>query len=331
MPVLELAASRAEGRWGPSRPARPLRVLAIGGSDSGGGAGIQADLKTIAAHGAYGMSVVTAVTAQNTREVRGVHVVPAAMVAAQIDAVLDDIGADAVKIGMLADAAVVRAVAERLRSRLGAPAASGGLAAVPIVVDPILESTSGTVLLTGASLAPGGLPAEDRRAAADDAVAALLEELLPLATLVTPNLPELVRLSGLPAGDEPQRRRAAQALAAQGAAVLVKGGHVVGEGEAGRRPGVGAPAADGEIVDLLLAGGRFHRYPHPRLATASTHGTGCTLATAIAVRLAAGAGLREAVGGAIGYLQQALAAAPPLGRGRGPVDHFFAWRGKVET
>ena len=262
-------------------------LLTIAGSDSGGGAGIQADLKTFAAHGAYGMSVITALTAQNTREVRAVLEVPPEMVAAQIDAVLEDIGADAVKIGMLASAPLIRTVAARLRAHL---AGTG----VPIVLDPVMVAKSGDRLLR------------------EDAVAALKAELLPLATLVTPNLPELETLTGLPAGTEAERLRAAEALAALGPAVLAKGGH--GEGE--------------EVVDLLLADGRIHRFAHPRLHTRSTHGTGCTLSSAIAARLGAGEELPLAVAGAIRYLQGAMAAAYPIGsgEGHGPVDHFYEWK-----
>ncbi|HYX26869.1 MAG TPA: bifunctional hydroxymethylpyrimidine kinase/phosphomethylpyrimidine kinase [Thermoanaerobaculia bacterium] len=269
---------------------RPPRLLTIAGSDSGGGAGIQADLKTFAAHGGYGMSVVTALTAQNTREVRAVLEVPPEMVAAQIDAVLEDVGADAVKIGMLASARLVRTVADRLRFHL---AGTG----VPIVLDPVMVAKSGDRLLR------------------EDAVAALKSELLPLATVVTPNVPELEALTELPAAGEDERLRAAQALALHGPAVLAKGGHAEGE----------------EVVDLLLAGGRVHRFAHPRLHTRATHGTGCTLSSAIAARLGAGEDLPAAVAGAIRYLQGAIAAAAaafPLGsgNGHGPVDHFYLWR-----
>jgi hydroxymethylpyrimidine/phosphomethylpyrimidine kinase len=264
----------------------PPRLLTIAGSDSGGGAGIQADLKTFAAHGAYGMSAVTALTAQNTLGVRAVHVAPPELVAAQIDAVFEDLGVDAVKIGMLADAGIVRAVAGRLRVH-----ARG----VPIVLDPVMVAKSGAPLL------------------ADDAVEALASELIPLATLVTPNLPELERLAGLPAGSlassETERRRAAQALAGRGPAVLVKGGHAEGA----------------EVVDLLLEGGRWHRFAHPRVETRATHGTGCTLSSAIAARLGAGSSLPDAVAGAVEYLAGAIeaAAASPLGGGHGPVDHLY--------
>ncbi len=268
----------------------PPRLLTIAGSDSGGGAGIQADLKTFAAHGVYGMSVITALTAQNTREVRAVHEVPPEMVAAQIDAVLEDIGADAIKIGMLSSAAIVRAVADRLRFHLAGKA-------VPVVLDPVMIAKSGDRLLRA------------------DAIEALVLELLPLATLVTPNIPELEKLTGFPARNEEERLFAARGLAAVGPAVLAKGGHAEGE----------------EIVDLLVAGRRgreVHRFVHPRLHTSSTHGTGCTLSSAIAARLGAGEEMPRAVSRAIDYLAGALAAAYPLGKGdgHGPVNHLFALR-----
>ena len=253
----------------------PPRLLTIAGSDSGGGAGIQADLKTFAAHGAYGMSAITALTAQNTVGVRAVHEVPPEIVAAQIDAVFEDIGTDAVKIGMLASAPIVRAVADRLR--FWKP--------LHVVLDPVMVAKSGDALLR------------------DDAVEALLEELVPLCEIVTPNLPELARMTGKPPSQE-----SAEELARRGPAVLAKGGH--GEGE--------------EVVDVLVVKGESHFFRHPRLATTSTHGTGCTLSSAIAARLGRGEDLPRAVGGAIEYLQGAMKAAYPLGSGHGPVDHL--WR-----
>ena len=263
------------------------RLLTIAGSDSGGGAGIQADLKTFTAHGTYGMSVIAALTAQNTHEVRAVLEVPPEMVAAQIDAVLEDIGADAVKIGMLASAEVIRAVAGRLRAHLAGTS-------VPIVLDPVMVAKSGDRLLR------------------EDAVAALAQELLPLVTLATPNVPELEALTGLSAGTEEERLQSARRLAAKGPAVLAKGGHAAGE----------------EVVDLLLADEQVHRFSHPRLHTSSTHGTGCTLSSAIAARLAKGEDLPRAVEGAIQYLHGAMAAAYPVGKGNGhgPVDHFYLWK-----
>jgi hydroxymethylpyrimidine/phosphomethylpyrimidine kinase len=269
----------------PRSPGAPLRLLTIAGSDSGGGAGIQADLKTFAAHGAYGMSVITAVTAQNTREVRAVHEVPAAMVAAQLDAVLEDIGADAIKIGMLASAEIVRTVTDRLRVHLAGTR-------VPVVLDPVMVAKSGAALLDA------------------DARSALRHELLPLVTLVTPNLPELTALTGvLPASQNYIHIAALGLSVATGTAVLAKGGHAAGE----------------EVVDLLIVDRQAHRFVHPRLPTRSTHGTGCTLSSAIAARLAAGEELPRAVEGAIAYLSGAIAAAYPLGTGggHGPVDHLY--------
>jgi hydroxymethylpyrimidine/phosphomethylpyrimidine kinase len=275
-------------------PPRLPRLLTIAGSDSGGGAGIQADLKTFAAHGTYGMSAITAVTAQNTVAVIAVHALPPAIVAAQIDAVFDDLGVDAVKVGMLADAGIVAAVADRL-ARHGAGAGGGA----PVVLDPVMVAKSGDALL------------------ADDAVAALVERLLPLATLVTPNLPEAHRLLREVAGgevavtagggeSEETRAGAARRLAAAGPAVLIKGGHAEGD----------------EVVDLLFDGEELHRFAAPRLHTRATHGTGCTLSSAIAARLALGTPLPRAVGEAIAYLRRAMEAAFPLGRGHGPVNHL---------
>jgi hydroxymethylpyrimidine/phosphomethylpyrimidine kinase len=260
--------------------ARPPRLLTIAGSDSGGGAGIQADLKTFAAHGAFGMSVVTAVTAQNTVAVTAVHAIPPSVVVAQIRAVVADLGVDAVKVGMLGDAAVTAAVAAELAPLRG----------TPLVVDPVMVAKSGAVLL------------------ADDAVAALVAGLLPLATVVTPNLPEAERLAGGRIRDDAEAVAAARRIGRAGCAVLVKGGHREGD----------------EVVDLLVAGEQVHVYRHPRQATAATHGTGCTLSSAIAVLLARGESLPRAVERAIAYLQAAIAAAPGFGAGHGPLEHFPA-------
>jgi hydroxymethylpyrimidine kinase/phosphomethylpyrimidine kinase len=277
--------------------AERLRLLTIAGSDSGGGAGIQADLKTFAAHGAYGMSAVTAITAQDTRGVHAAYELPPALVAAQIDAVFGDLGVDGVKIGMLASAPIVEAVAERLAAYGAGRAARAGQAGPPVVLDPVMVAKSGDSLL------------------ASEAVAALAERLLPIATVVTPNLPEARRLTGLGGESEEERAAAARALAAAGArggdrgpAVLLKGGHGAGD----------------EVVDLLWDGERLHRFAAPRIATTSDHGTGCTLSSALAVQLAAGRPLAEAVARAIDYLRGALAAAFPLGGGHGPVDHLYA-------
>ncbi|HEY8021087.1 MAG TPA: bifunctional hydroxymethylpyrimidine kinase/phosphomethylpyrimidine kinase [Thermoanaerobaculia bacterium] len=264
-------------------PRRPIILLTIAGSDSGGGAGIQADLPTFAAHGAYGLSALTAVTAQDTLAVHAVHALPPELVAAQIDAAFGDVGVDGVKIGMLGSAAVARAVAERLAVHLaGRP--------IPVVLDPVLAATAASA---GAALLE------------EDALPILLDRLLPLATVVTPNLPELERLTGLPATDEPSRLAAARALARRGPAVLAKGGHAPGD----------------EIVDLLVAGGEVHRFRSARLATRAGHGTGCTLSAALAARLAAGEPLARATEGAIEYVRRAILAAPGVGRGRGPLGH----------
>ena len=283
----------------------PPRLLTIAGSDSGGGAGIQADLKTFAAHGAYGMSAITALTAQNTREVRAVFEVPPDMVAAQIDAVLDDIGADGVKIGMLASAPIVRAVADRLRAHRGT---------FPIVLDPVMIAKSGDALLR------------------DDAVEAILDDLLPLCTLVTPNLPELARMTGLPVATEAERQAAAKALCQRSLLLPPSPGGREGMGEGGQGgEGIavlakGGHAEGNEVVDLLVEEGRIYRYVGPRLDVRSSHGTGCTLSSAIAARLAAGAPMPQAVEGAIAWLRGAMVASYPLGSGTGPVDHLYLWR-----
>jgi hydroxymethylpyrimidine/phosphomethylpyrimidine kinase len=338
----------------PVTPSRsPRRVLTIAGSDSGGGAGIQADLKTFAAHGVHGLSAVTAVTAQNTLEVRAVAAVPPEVVAAQIDAVLDDFGADAVKIGMLWSAETVRIVAARLRAHgagtLSPPGRSPDAATaagdgrrevrIPIVLDPVLAAETGAPLLD---------------AATSEAIAALVEELLPMATLITPNLPELARLASAlrPASGEPPaassgslpsgeaaRLALARQLAARGPAVLAKGGHdhesSAGEvidlllipGAAGAAAAAGAAGASGASGTAAAATGeRVVRFAGPRLRTRATHGTGCTLSAAVAARLAAGEELAAAVAGAIEYVRGAMAAAAPLGGGPGPLAHFHAFQ-----
>lgn len=261
----------------------PPRVLTIAGSDSGGGAGVQADLKTFAAFGVYGMSAITAVTAQNTTEVTRVHPVPPDVVRAQIEAVYEDVGVDAVKIGMLGTEQNVHAVADALE----------GQAPRPLVVDPVLRSTSGTELLSSQGMG------------------ALVERLLVRAVLVTPNLEEAARLTGLRVESEEERRAAARALHRLGPAVLVTGGH-----------GSGA-----EVVDLLFDGQRFYRFAYPRIETRSLHGTGCTLSAAITASLAAGRPLNDAVEHGGRFVQQAIRAAFPLGRGAGPVNPLYRFRG----
>ncbi len=256
-------------------------ALTIAGSDSGGGAGIQADLKTFAAHGVYGATVITALTAQNTCGVRASYALPPAIVAEQLAAVLEDIPLRAVKIGMLSSAEIIAVVAERLRAhQLG-----------NIVLDTVLLATSGHPLL----------PAE--------ALQALVEYLFPIATIVTPNLPEAARLLGEESVEDHPLEAAAELLAFGAGAVLLKGGH----------------AQSDEIEDLLLMRGHPEplRYRHARQRTPHTHGTGCALSSAIAAGLANNLPLPDAVGQAINWLQQAIAAAWPPGTGQGPVHHFW--------
>lgn len=262
-------------------------ALTIAGSDSGGGAGIQADLKAFSALGVYGSSAITAITAQNTQAVTAVHEVPAAVVSAQIAAVLDDLDVAAVKIGMLFSPAIIRAVADALEG-----------VTVPVVLDPVMIAKSGDALLQSA------------------AVEALVEAVLPRATLLTPNLPEAARLLGRePATTEADIEAQGRALLGMGPdAVLMKGGHGVGK----------------TCVDLLIRKGRpALRLEAARLATKNTHGTGCTLSAAIAAGLAKGLDLAHAVRAAHTYLQDAIRAADNLriGQGHGPVHHFHAMWG----
>ena len=268
----------------------PPRVLAIAGSDSGGGAGIQADLKTMLALGVHGMTVVTAVTAQNSLGVQGYWELPAEAVAAQLDSVLSDIGTEAVKTGMLASAAIVEAICDGL--------ARHGLAqaGVPVVVDPVAISKHGDSLLSAGTL---------------DAVR---QRLLPMATVVTPNLLEAELLTGQEISDEDGMLRAARQIAAMGPRwVLVKGGHLAGD-----------------PVDLLVegpgGGSTVFRYPGPRIISQHTHGTGCTLASAIASWLARGEDVPAAVKSARDYISGAIAGGFPLGEGIGPVDHGWQHR-----
>ena len=261
-------------------------ALTIAGSDSSGGAGIQADLKTFSAFGVYGASVLTALTAQNTQGVAAVEPVAASFVVAQMEAVLSDLEVGAIKTGMLANAAIVEAVAGRLRAGPRRP----------LVVDPVMVATSGDLLLEF------------------DAIDALKRQLLPLALLITPNLPEAARLLDTrEAASEAEAVAQAKALLALGCgAVLLKGGH--GRGK--------------EAVDILCDANGIERLMRPRVDTRHTHGTGCTLSAAIAALLARGVGLREAVGRAKAFVWQALEEGRTLGvgRGNGPVDHLFAIR-----
>ncbi|TDC87723.1 bifunctional hydroxymethylpyrimidine kinase/phosphomethylpyrimidine kinase [Actinomadura sp. 7K507] len=263
----------------PSTPQAPPLVLTVAGSDSGGGAGIQADLKTMLALGVHGMSVIAAVTAQNSLGVQGYWELPPEAVRAQLDSVLADIGVHAIKTGMLASTVLVETVAEAL-------AGSGA----PAVVDPVGVSKHGDPLL------------------APDAVHAVRSALLPAATVVTPNLYEVEQLTGVKVVQEAGMREAAEAVKALGPQwVLIKGGHLPGE-----------PA------DLLFDGEREHRFSATRHDNRHTHGTGCTLASAIASHLALGEDVPAAVAKAKEYVTGAIAAGFPLGAGIGPVDH--AWR-----
>src|SRR5215467_11008090 len=276
-PAANLVAWRAASLAGMSNT--PPRVLAIAGSDSGGGAGIQADLKTMLALGVHGMTVICAVTAQNSLGVQGYWELPPEAVRAQLDSVLGDIGAQAIKTGMLASAQIVRTVSERLTD-----------VDAPVVVDPVAVSKHGDSLL------------------ADGALEALKSELLPLATVVTPNLFEAELLTDMTISDERSMLAAARQLAARGPRwVLIKGGHL-----------------PGSPVDLLFGDGRLIRIPGARIATRHTHGTGCTLASAIASWLALGADVPAAVESAKEYVTGAIDGGFPLGAGIGPVDH--GWR-----
>lgn len=253
-------------------------ALTIAGSDSGGGAGIQADLKTFQRFGVFGTSVITAVTAQNTREVRAVHPIPVDHVLAQLSALADDLPPAALKTGMLATGELVRAVAGAIgRYRFG-----------PYVLDPVMVATSGDRLLDS------------------DAERALLERLVPLATVVTPNLDEAAILTGGPVGEPAAMERAGRTLIERGAgAVLVKGGHLRGT----------------HLVDILVTRDGTRRFEHERIASTSTHGTGCTLSAAITAGLALGHPLEQAVEDALEYVHRAIASAPGLGTGHGPVNH----------
>lgn len=256
------------------------RVLTIAGSDSSGGAGIQADLKTMAALGSYGLSAITAITVQNTQGVFGIQAIDADIVARQIRVVVEDIGVDAVKIGMLFSKPVIQAVKQELTRLEG----------IPVVLDPVMRAKGGAPLLDPA--------AED----------ALRQDLVPLALVVTPNVPEAEALVGFPVRDETDMRRAARTLAHQGVPyVLVKGGHMTGQA----------------ARDLLWHEGQEQWLSAPRIATIHTHGTGCTLSSAIAVFLARGQTVPEAVAHAKAYVTGAIEHAPGFGHGNGPLWHHW--------
>ena len=255
------------------------RAMTIAGSDSGGGAGIQADLKTFAALGVYGTSVLTAITSQNTLGVTDAMELPSSLVSSQMDAVISDIGADAVKTGMLSSSEIIRTVADGVREhRLSS-----------LVVDPVMVAKSGDRLLQ------------------KEAVDTLRRVLIPLAMVVTPNVPEAEVLTEREIRDLEDARDAARDLVTMGAkAALVKGGHL-----------------QGASTDILYDGERFREYTAQRIETASTHGTGCTLASAIAAGLAKGMSISDAVAQAKDYVTAAIRHAFPMGRGHGPLNHFY--------
>ena len=260
------------------------RVLIVAGSDSGGGAGIQADIKAVTAMAGFAATAVTALTAQNTLGVQGVVAVEPGFIAQQMEVVLADIGADAVKTGMLHSAEVIAVVVATLARHASD---------VPLVVDPVMVAKGGHRLLESS------------------AEKALREALLPRATLLTPNLPEAEVLAGFPVRVEADMRRAGEKLVALGArAVLMKGGHLEGE----------------RVVDLLFHDGRVERFEDARIKSRNTHGTGCTLASAIAAGLAQKMSLGAAVARARDYVRQAIATAPGFGQGHGPLNHAVTVR-----
>ena len=251
------------------------RILIIAGSDCSGGAGIQADIKTVTFLGGYAMTAITAVTVQNTLGVSAVHAIPPGIVAAQIRACLDDIGADAVKIGMIGDGLTAMAVADALAG-----------VRVPIVLDPVMVAKGGAALL------------------ADEAIEALVTRLLPLATVVTPNTPELAALTNTEIEDAADALLAAQELLEQGPrAVLAKGGHLAGD----------------TLTDWLVTGQGHRAFTSPRIDSRHTHGTGCTLASALATGLGAGLRLEAAVERARAFVRQGILTAPGFGAGHGPL------------
>jgi len=270
-------------------------ALTIAGSDSSGGAGIQADLKTFAAFGLYGASAITAITVQSTKGVEAVAPLSADLVTAQIEAVAGDLALHATKIGMLATAAIVEAVAAAIEE----------LELPLVVLDPVLVSTSGDRLLD------------------PDGVQTLCMELMPLARVVTPNIPEAEALSGRTIGSAQQAREAARRIHDMGAAsVIVTGGHAVWDGDTGPR----AEGAGPQIIDLLFDGRVFHEFRTARIDTRPTHGTGCTFASAVAAGLALGRELPDAVARAQQYVAGAVAHALGIGHGCGPIDHFWEHR-----
>lgn len=256
------------------------KVLTIAGSDCSGGAGIQADIKTITAHGMYAMSAITALTAQNTTGVYGISEVPAEFVAEQLDCIFTDIRPDSVKIGMVYDKDIIKTIAEKLAE----------YKAENIVIDTVMVSSSGRRLLTEA------------------AEAELVNTLLPMGTIITPNLPETEVLCGFPVENADDMLKAAEKIAAMtGGSVLVKGGHL-----------------SGKALDILLADGKISRFEAERINTKNTHGTGCTLSSAIACGLAKGYSIEESVRKAKAYLTKAIETSLDIGKGAGPLNHLHS-------
>jgi len=256
-------------------------VMTIAGSDSSGGAGIQADIKTFAAFGVYGTTVITAITAQNTQGVRRADALSPEIVAAQFDAVVEDIGPDVVKTGMLGSASIVEVVASKLREHN----------LTRLVLDPVLAASDGSALLEG------------------DGFALLREKLVPLALIITPNVEEAGALVGRRLGGPEDVRRAAQEIIDMGARnVVIKGGD-----------------ATGPAIDLFYNGQQYHEFAAARVDTTSTHGTGCTFSAAIAAAMAKGSAPRQAVAVAKAYVTKAMQMSFPLGKGNGPVHHFFRY------
>lgn len=255
------------------------KVLTIAGSDCSGGAGIQADIKTITAHKMYAMSVITALTAQNTTGVYGIYETTPEFVGQQIDCIFNDIRPDAVKIGMVSNSKIIEIIAEKLKE----------YKAINIVIDPVMVSTSGCKLLS------------------DEAMETLISKLFPLGTVITPNIPESEVLCGFSIKTEDDMIRAAKEISKTvDSAILVKGGHLIND-----------------ATDLLYENGNIHWFKSERINTTNTHGTGCTLSSAIACNLADGKNLSESIQNAKGYLTGALAAGLDLGKGSGPVDHTY--------
>jgi hydroxymethylpyrimidine/phosphomethylpyrimidine kinase len=260
------------------------RVLIIAGSDSGGGAGVQADIKAVSAMGGYAATAITAITVQNTKGVSAIHPVPDAIIAGQIKAVLEDIGADVIKTGMLATTGVVELVADLLE---------GQDPPIPLVLDPVMIATSGDRLVDA------------------ETEELIRDRLVPLASLVTPNIPEAERLTGGTVENLGDQIAAAEALMELGAkAALIKGGHLKGP----------------VVTDVLVSTRGMEIMERPRIQTRHTHGTGCTLASAIAARLANGEALSDAVRTSGDYLHEAIKRAPGFGEGHGPIDHMWVLR-----